>query len=80
RYGVNPNDFASQIVQSGQQASLVGEVRRSKALAHVVDHVRIVDESGRELDLKALNEAMAAEQDDAAAQATEQRDAEAPAT
>jgi trigger factor len=79
RYGMNPNDFAAQIVQGGQQASLVGEVRRSKALAHVVDHVKIVDESGRELDLKALNEAMAAEHDAAAATGAEPRDAEAPA-
>ncbi|HKA68562.1 MAG TPA: trigger factor [Actinomycetes bacterium] len=78
RYGMNPNDFAAQIVQSGQQASLVGEVRRNKALAHVVDQVKVVDESGRDLDLKALNDAMAAEQD-AAGSAAEQRAAEAPA-
>jgi trigger factor len=85
RYGMNPNEFASQIVQSGQQVSLVGEVRRSKALAHVVDHAKIIDAAGREIDLKALSEAMAAEQagitepagsDEAAEQAGDQATAE----
>lgn len=60
RYRMNPNDFASQIVQNGQQASLVSEVRRSKALAHVVDHAKIVDASGQIVDIKAVYEAMAA--------------------
>jgi trigger factor len=35
---------------------LVGEVVRGKALAHVLESAKVVDESGREVDLEALRE------------------------
>lgn len=54
RYGVSPDQFAQQVVQSGQVQSLVGEVVRSKALAHVLESAKVTDASGRDVDLEAL--------------------------
>jgi trigger factor len=55
RYGVTPDDFAKQVIDAGQQGVLVGEVRRGKALATVVEAAKVVDASGRAVDIKALN-------------------------
>jgi trigger factor len=57
RYGVTPDDFAKQVIDAGQQGILVGEVRRGKALATVVEAAKVVDASGRTVDIKALNAA-----------------------
>ena len=54
RSGVSPEQLASQIVQSGQLASLAGEVLRTKALALLLEHAKITDESGNEIDLESL--------------------------
>jgi trigger factor len=56
RYGMGPDQFAQEIVQAGQVPALVGEVVRGKALAHVLESAKVVDESGREVDLEALRE------------------------
>ena len=56
RYGMGPDQFAQQIVQAGQVPVLVGEVVRGKALALVLEKAKVVDESGREVDLEALRE------------------------
>jgi trigger factor len=55
RYGVTPDDFAKQVIDAGQQGVLVGEVRRGKALATVVEAAKVVDTSSRAVDIKALN-------------------------
>jgi trigger factor len=60
RYGVAPDDFAKQVIDAGQQGVLVGEVRRGKALAAVVEAAKVVDTSGRAVDIKALNAAESA--------------------
>jgi trigger factor len=60
RYGVTPDDFAKQVIDAGQQGVLVGEVRRGKALATVVEAAKVVDTSGRAVDIKALNAAESA--------------------
>jgi trigger factor len=68
RYGMGPDQFAQQIVQAGQVPMLVSEVVRGKALALVLERAKVVDESGRTVDLESLREdaaADAAEVDDA---------------
>jgi trigger factor len=52
--GLTPDQFAQQVVQSGQVPVLVGEVVRSKALAILIESAKVTDESGQVVDLKAL--------------------------
>ncbi|MGQ0467636.1 MAG: trigger factor [Sporichthyaceae bacterium] len=52
--GMNPDQFAQQIVQSGQAGMLVAEVVRSKALAIVLKDAKVTDTTGAEVDLAAL--------------------------
>ena len=54
RYGVSPQEFAQQMTQAGNLPALVSDVRRSKALATVLERATITDESGRPVDLEAL--------------------------
>ena len=56
RYGMGPDQFAQQVVQAGQVPVLVNEVVRGKALALVLERAKVVDESGRPVDLEALRE------------------------
>jgi trigger factor len=56
RYGMGPDQFAQQVVQAGQVPMLVSEVVRGKALALVVERAKVVDASGRPVDLEALRE------------------------
>ena len=56
RYGMGPDQFAQQVVQAGQVPVLVSEVVRGKALALVLERAKVVDESGRPVDLEALRE------------------------
>jgi trigger factor len=48
RAGVAPDQYAQQVVQAGQLAGLVSEVRRGKALATVMEAAAITDSAGRE--------------------------------
>jgi trigger factor len=54
RYQMAPQEFANQVVQGGNLPALVADVRRSKALAAVLDDAVITDESGNAVDLSAL--------------------------
>jgi trigger factor len=54
RYGMSPDQFAKQISEGGQIAALMAEVARTKALAVVIERVKIKDASGREVDLSKL--------------------------
>jgi trigger factor len=56
RYGMGPDQFAQQVVQAGQVPVLVSEVVRGKALALLLEKAKVVDESGRPVDLEALRE------------------------
>ena len=56
RYGMAPDQFAQQVVQAGQVPVLVSEVVRGKALALILEKAKVVDESGRPVDLEALRE------------------------
>lgn len=58
RAGVSPQDYANRIVQSGQLAGLVAEVRRGKALATVMESATIKDVSGNVVDLEQLRDDM----------------------
>jgi trigger factor len=57
RYGMSPDQFAQELVNAGQVPAAVAEVRRAKALAHVLEHATIVDSEGNAVDLGALNPA-----------------------
>lgn len=54
RYGVSPQEFAQQLTQGGNLPALVSDVRRSKALATVLERATVTDASGRPVDLEAL--------------------------
>ncbi len=54
RYGMTPDDFADQIVASGQIPAVIGEVVRAKALAQVLQAATVTDESGNPVDLESL--------------------------
>lgn len=60
RYGMTPDQFANELVAAGQVQMAVTEVRRAKALAFVMEKAKIVDPSGAEVDLDALNSDLAA--------------------
>ena len=60
RYGMTPDQFANELVQAGQVQMAVTEVRRAKSLAFVMEKAKIVDPSGVEVDLEALNADLAA--------------------
>ncbi|GGI13274.1 trigger factor [Galliscardovia ingluviei] len=51
QYGMDPNQFISSIIQSGQIASAVQEVARSKGLLAGMRAVEFVDPEGNTLDL-----------------------------
>jgi trigger factor len=55
RYGMAPQEFADQIVQAGNIAALVADVRRNKALATVLESAKVTDASGNPVDLSALS-------------------------
>ncbi|WP_120522032.1 trigger factor [Arthrobacter celericrescens] len=51
QYGMDPNQFAQIIDQSGQVPMMVSEVRRRKALAVVLGQAEVVDTEGNKVDL-----------------------------
>src|SRR4051812_20884097 len=52
--GVRADEYAQQVVNSGQLGALMGEVMRGKALALVLEQATISDESGRSINLDEL--------------------------
>jgi trigger factor len=66
--GVRADEYAQQVVNSGQLGALMGEVLRGKALALVLEHATITDESGRSVNLdeltKEFDPASGADQDE----------------
>ncbi len=51
QYGMDPNQFAQMLDGSGQAGLMVGEVRRSKALASVLEKADVKDSEGNPVDL-----------------------------
>ena len=54
RAGVQPEQYADQVVEQGQVPVLVAEVVRAKALALLVKSATVTDASGRHVELKRL--------------------------
>jgi trigger factor len=78
--GLQPQQLAQHLTESGQIPALVSEVLRSKSLEVLLEHVKIVEESGAELDLETLRgeidgESEAGEEVEAAEAATGEPDA-----
>jgi trigger factor len=55
RYGMSPDAFAQALVQAGQLPMAIGDIRRGKALAVVTSQARVVDASGRPVDLESVD-------------------------
>lgn len=51
QYGMEPNQFAQMLDQAGQVPMIMGEVRRRKALAAVLEVAKVVDTDGNDVDL-----------------------------
>jgi trigger factor len=78
RMGVGPEHLARQLTDSGQIGTAITEVLRGKAAALVTERVRVVDEGGNPVDIKAEIEALNADVDNLlAAQAAAAETAEA---
>ncbi|WP_375474459.1 trigger factor [uncultured Jatrophihabitans sp.] len=64
QYQMPPQEFANQIVQSGNLPMLVADIRRNKALAVVLENAAVTDASGNPVDLAALDSELAADTSD----------------
>lgn len=53
QYGMEPNEFIKAIQESGQMNGFVGEVRRRNALSVVLEHAKVTDKKGKEIDITA---------------------------
>ena len=58
RIGVGPEVLARQLSESGQLGAAVTEVLRGKAATLVAERVKVTDEAGRDVDVKAEIEAL----------------------
>ena len=54
QYGMDPNQFAQMLDGAGQVPMIMGEVRRRKALAKVLEYATVKDSNGNEIDLSAF--------------------------
>ena len=54
QYGLAPDAFAQALVEAGQVPMAIQDIRRTKALALVLEQATVVDASGNPVDLKAL--------------------------
>jgi trigger factor len=69
--GVQPDEYAQHAMQHGHVAELVGEVRRGKALALIVEAADVTDASGNPVELKRLQpDGTFADEDEAAGEDT----------
>lgn len=75
-YGMDPNQFAMMLDQGGQIPMIMGEVRRRKALAKVLEFAEVTDTDGKAVDLKAFVTPGGQEALDAEAEGADQAEAE----
>ena len=54
QYGMDPQQFMQMLGQGGQIEAVVGEVRRRKALAKVLEAAKVTDTDGKDVDLTAF--------------------------
>ena len=63
RAGMAPQQYYDQLVRSGAAAAVFGDVRRGKALASVMERIKIKDSAGNRVTLDALRAEDEAEHD-----------------
>lgn len=80
QYGMDPNQFAQIIDQSGQVPMMVSEVRRRKALAVVLGQATVTDTDGKTVDLSDFVRPGGEEAPAVEAEAAEDTNAETEAT
>lgn len=71
QYGMDPNQFAQMLDGAGQAGVMVGEVRRRKALAKVLEYAQVTDTDGNSVDLTAFVTPPGAEEDVESSQSSE---------
>lgn len=54
QYGMDPNQFAQMLDQGNQVPMIMGEVRRRKALAKVLEYAEVTDTNGNAVDLSSF--------------------------
>ncbi len=70
--GVQPEQLAQHLTESGRVGTLVSDVLRNKALDFLTGRAKIVDESGRQIDVEALREAEGSASSESAAGTAEE--------
>jgi trigger factor len=80
RVGVPPDRLAKEIVDRGQLGLAMGEVLRGKALRTLAEQVKVTDEAGKPVDIKAIAASRDADvsEDEADVSEDEAEDAEEP--
>ncbi|MDQ7905523.1 trigger factor [Phytohabitans sp. ZYX-F-186] len=63
RAGVQPQQYYDQLVRAGTAGAVFGDVRRGKALALVMERIKITDSAGNELNMDDLRGGSADEHD-----------------
>jgi trigger factor len=63
QYGMEPGEFIKVLDQNGQLPAMIGEVARAKALASVLSKAKVVDTTGKAVDVSALTEGILADDD-----------------
>ncbi|WP_222268515.1 trigger factor [Modestobacter marinus] len=78
RNRMSPEQYAQQLQQGGNIADFVADVRRTKALAQLLEEATITDASGNVVDLEALRPKTVSAGDDAEADEAEDDEGEDP--
>ena len=61
QYGMEPGEFIQVLDQNGQLPAMIGEVARAKALASILSKAKVVDTTGKAVDVSALTEGILAD-------------------
>jgi len=61
RIGMQPDQLAQQLSDNGQLPAVAADVLRGNAMTFLAEHARVVDEAGRPVQVKAVEEAVAEE-------------------
>jgi trigger factor len=77
--GVEPQQLAQHLTESGQLPALVSEVLRNKALNLIVEHVKVTEESGTELDVEAIRQEISGENEAGEADEADEADGDSEA-
>ena len=64
QYGLEPAEFIKVIDSNGQLPAMIGEVARAKGLAVVLSKAKVVDTTGKAVDVSALTSGILDEEDD----------------